>query len=140
MPKKVYFNEFLKIWSWRSNSVTRQVNFNRTKMGGKCQNWKIQMRHFGWFSNKIRLLKVTICNFCASSVMCKSPQSLMRCSFHIHLMLLAPANPNNTETFCCFTTLVDSIIARGTEIWMGIICNSWTKPPGGGADQLWFLL
>ena len=25
--------------------------FNRSKIGGKCQNWKIQMRHFGWFSN-----------------------------------------------------------------------------------------
>ena len=29
------------------NSVTRQVNFNRTKIDGKCQNSKIQMRHFG---------------------------------------------------------------------------------------------
>ena len=26
--------------------VTRQVNFNRTKIGGKCQNWIFQMRHF----------------------------------------------------------------------------------------------
>ena len=24
----------------RLNSVTRQVNFNQTKNGGKCQNWK----------------------------------------------------------------------------------------------------
>ena len=30
----------------RSNSVTRQVNFNRTKIGGKWQTSKIQMRHF----------------------------------------------------------------------------------------------
>ena len=36
----VYFGEFLKTWSKRSNSVTRQVNFNRTKIGGKCQNYK----------------------------------------------------------------------------------------------------
>ena len=43
----VHFGEFLKIWSLRSNSVTRQISFNRTKIGGKCQNWKIQMRHFG---------------------------------------------------------------------------------------------
>ena len=27
--------QFLKIWSLRSNSVTRQVSFNRTKIGGK---------------------------------------------------------------------------------------------------------
>ena len=38
----VHFDEFLKTWSLRSNSVTRQVSFNRTKIGGKCQNWKIQ--------------------------------------------------------------------------------------------------
>ena len=34
----VHLGEFLKTWSWRSNSVTRQVSFNRTKIGGKCQN------------------------------------------------------------------------------------------------------
>ena len=38
MPKKVDIDEFLKNWSLRSNSVTRQVNFNRTKIGGKYQN------------------------------------------------------------------------------------------------------
>ena len=38
MPKVVHFVEFLKTWSLRSNSVTRQVSFNRTKIGGKCQN------------------------------------------------------------------------------------------------------
>ena len=49
----VHFGEFLKNWSLRSNSVTRQVNFKRTKFGGKCQNWIFQMRHFGWFSNTV---------------------------------------------------------------------------------------
>ena len=34
----VHFGEFLNIWSLRSNSVTRQVSFNWTKIGGKCQN------------------------------------------------------------------------------------------------------
>ena len=34
----VHFGEFLKNWSLRSNSVTRQVSFNKTKIGGKCQN------------------------------------------------------------------------------------------------------
>ena len=42
---------YLIIWSLRSNSVTRQVNFHWTKIGGKCQNGKIQLRHFGRFSN-----------------------------------------------------------------------------------------
>jgi len=40
MPKIVYFGEFLKTWSLRSNSVTGQVNFNRTKIGEKFQNAK----------------------------------------------------------------------------------------------------
>ena len=50
MPKMVHFGEFLKTWSLRSNSVTRQVSFNRRKIGGK---WKIQMRHFWWFWNNV---------------------------------------------------------------------------------------
>ena len=41
--------EFLKTWILRPNSVTRQVSFNRTKIGGKCQNSQIQMRHFWVF-------------------------------------------------------------------------------------------
>ena len=53
MPKMVHFGEFLEIWSLRSNSVTRRVTFNRTKNRGKCQNSKIQMRHFEWFSNNV---------------------------------------------------------------------------------------
>ena len=36
----VHFGEFLKTWNLQSNSVTRQVSFNRTKIGGKCQNAK----------------------------------------------------------------------------------------------------
>ena len=38
MPKIVNFDEFLKTWNLWSNSVTRQVRFNRTKIGKKCQN------------------------------------------------------------------------------------------------------
>ena len=30
--------ELLKTWSLQSNSVTRQITFNFTKIGGKCQN------------------------------------------------------------------------------------------------------
>ena len=51
----IHFGKFLKTWSLRSNSVTRQVSFNRTKIGGKCQNSKIQMRHFESFSNNVNL-------------------------------------------------------------------------------------
>ena len=35
----VHFGEFLKTWSLRSNSVTRQVNFNRKKL---VENAKIE--------------------------------------------------------------------------------------------------
>ena len=51
----VHFGEFLKTWSLRSNSVTRQVSFNWSKIGGKCQNWKNQMGHFEYFSNTVAL-------------------------------------------------------------------------------------
>ena len=40
VPKMIK-GEFLKIWSLRSISVTRQVSSNRTKIGGKCQSSKI---------------------------------------------------------------------------------------------------
>ena len=36
--KNGQFGEFLKNLRLPSNSVTRQVSFNRTKIGGKCQN------------------------------------------------------------------------------------------------------
>jgi len=40
---------------WRIfDSVTRQVSFNRTKIGGKRQNSQFQMRHFQYFSNSVR--------------------------------------------------------------------------------------
>ena len=53
-PKMFNLASFGKPWSLRSNSVTRLVNFNRTKIGEKCQNSKIQMRHLGWFSNNVQ--------------------------------------------------------------------------------------
>ena len=46
------FSEFSKAYSWRSNSVTRRRSI-LIKIGGKCQNWNIQMRHFGWVSNNV---------------------------------------------------------------------------------------
>ena len=36
-------------WRLRSNSVTDKVNFKRKKIGTKCQNWKLLMRHLGDF-------------------------------------------------------------------------------------------
>ena len=46
MPKNSPIWRVFEKLSLRSNSVTRQVTFNKTKSGGKCQNWKIRMRHF----------------------------------------------------------------------------------------------
>ena len=45
--KMVNLANFLYNYSLRSNSVTKQVNFNRTKIGSKCQ--KIQMRLLMFF-------------------------------------------------------------------------------------------
>ena len=42
----VNFGDFLKTWSLRSNSVTRQISFNRTKIWWKMPKIKNQMRHF----------------------------------------------------------------------------------------------
>ena len=56
MPKMLHFGEFLKAWSLRSNSVTRQVNFNWTKISGKYNNLKNQIRHFEYFSNSVHKL------------------------------------------------------------------------------------
>ena len=80
----VHFGEFLKTWILLSNSVTRQVSFNWTKIGGKCQNTKIQMRHFRWFSNTVGWLEfldsALLCidgNICSSlrSFWSESPQA-----------------------------------------------------------------
>ena len=62
--KNWQFGEFLKNWRFRSNNVTRQVNFDRTKIDGKCHNWIFKMRLFCWFSNTVEVLEnhwKTIC-------------------------------------------------------------------------------
>ena len=40
MPKMVHFGEFLKTWSLRSNSVTRQVSFKKDKNWWKMPKFK----------------------------------------------------------------------------------------------------
>ena len=56
----VNFDWFLETCSLQANRVTRLVTFNRTKIGGKCQNWKTQMRHIGLFQTQwTNLLKST---------------------------------------------------------------------------------
>ena len=49
-----HFGEFLKTWRLQSESVNIQVNFNRTKIGGKCQNYEIKCDILGDFQ--------TLCN------------------------------------------------------------------------------
>ena len=50
-----HFGEFLKTYSLRSNSVTRQVSFNRKKLVENAKIRKNQMRHFEYFSNNVML-------------------------------------------------------------------------------------
>ena len=59
----VHFGEFLKTWSLRSNRVTRQVNSNKTKIGEKRQIWRTRMRHFGWFSNIVKMVFILVLIF-----------------------------------------------------------------------------
>ena len=49
------FGECKKTSSSRSNSVTRQVNYTRTKIGGKAKTERSQMRLFLWFSNTMNV-------------------------------------------------------------------------------------
>ena len=85
MPKMVHFGEFLKTWSLRSNSVTRQVSFNKTKVGGKCQNWKTQMWHFGWFSNTVH---VYLIDFSAISKVLSLSQNPVNFNDFLHSFLM----------------------------------------------------
>ena len=57
MPKIVNFDEVLKTQSLRSNSVTRQVNFNWTKIG------KFKWGIFRWFSNIENWWSEMACNW-----------------------------------------------------------------------------
>ena len=50
--KNGQFGDFLKDWSLWTNSVTRLMNFRRTKIIGKWQISKNEMRHFWCFSNR----------------------------------------------------------------------------------------
>ena len=38
---------------WKPKTCGQTVLPDRTKIGGKCHNWKDQMRHFGWFLNTV---------------------------------------------------------------------------------------
>ena len=67
MPKNVHFGEFLQTWSLRSNSVTRQVSFNRTKIGENAKIEKLKCNIlcdfqtlWSWFEFQGSI----ICNFC----------------------------------------------------------------------------
>ena len=68
MAKIVNFGDFLKTWCLLSNSVTRQVTFNWTKIIEKCHNWNATFLVTLWIGFKLlpvwitMLLKVPIRN------------------------------------------------------------------------------
>ena len=90
----VRFGEFLKTWSLRSNSVTRQVNFNRTKIGRKCQNGKTKwdiwviFKEFGPFLTKpqIKNCRYRIRNECTKKRKAWS-QKILHQSGPLHVSL-----------------------------------------------------
>ena len=89
MPKIVDFGEFLKTWSLLSKSVTRHFNFNRTNIGGKCQNTKIEMRHFNSFLNNVICLNETfstMLNHCAKVLEKRSGLPYLTEEKYLHFM------------------------------------------------------
>ena len=72
MPKMVHFGEFLKTWSLRSNSVTRQVSFNRTKIGGKCQKFNI-LSNFHVMYSVVTAISRSFPNVCPGTSFCRFP-------------------------------------------------------------------
>ena len=56
MPKIILYGKFLKTWNWRSNSVTRQVNFNW--LVGNAKIKKTDMRQLRKFSNTVLSVKL----------------------------------------------------------------------------------
>ena len=60
-----HFGEFLKATTCGQTVLPDRSFKNRTKIGGKCQNWKIQMRYFGWFDFQ---------TMCATEKYCKKKE------------------------------------------------------------------
>ena len=112
----VHLGEFLKTWSLRSNSVTRQVGFNGTKIGRKCQNWKIQMRHFEWFLNTVsQLSKYSQLHFC-----------LRTCLVHFKVLFVGHLNP----IFCVTLSSIETRFFK-TFSFSKLSCFpqiTWLKP------------
>ena len=124
----VHFGDFLKTWSLRSNSGTRQVSFNRTKIGGKCQNSKIQMRHIESFSNnvknighsnQIRSIRGDI--FGLIFKQCVSICSCQKKDIFIHVVLLR--SPYHPALYVCLCRYV---------------YNQWCQQTIGAWTVLWY--
>ena len=70
----------IKKWSLPSNRVARELSLKRKKK--LVENSKIQIRHFSWFSNNVKLLPFRrINNFQFWCVFLLSPQSRRRLSY-----------------------------------------------------------
>ena len=67
----VHFGYFWRTWSLLSNSVTRQVNFDSTKIGGKCQNetfWVIFKQCEGHFYYRAVIVTTAFFSYLSLSV------------------------------------------------------------------------
>ena len=90
------FGEVLKIWSFRSKSVTRQVTVNRTNIGGKCQNWKVRLWHFSDFSNTVqKLAKLSILTNFPQKFFTEN--SILRILPSLHSQEIAKADPGRVK-------------------------------------------
>ena len=51
--KRAIFIFWVDKSSLKMPKIDKFWSLNKTKIGGYCQNWKIQLRHFGSFSNTV---------------------------------------------------------------------------------------
>ena len=106
----VQFGEFLKNWSLQSNSVTRQVSSNRTKIEGKCQNLKIKcdiLKNFQTMCcSVIRSIRICIQTYLASSFC------------FLWLFLLGPLSGFESRIWSSF-------VCTRCKIHSSLACTNW---------------
>ena len=131
MPKIIHFNEFLKTYAVGSNSSTRQVTLNRTKIGGKCLNSKIQIWHFEQFSNNVRIpIFLSFPIFCQKKKTRKKVTSLMNVLCFCSLLQLATPF---RMVVCPFWKALPITLETEKEknTWQHLCFCPWLKSEGG---------
>ena len=124
----VHFGEVLKTWSLRSNSVTRQVSFNRTKIG---ENAKIQKLKCDILSNFQTMCKrsLAIFFFCQTLLPKKciheergrrSTSTNLHCIFRVAYLVVLTFRVVRSSLLSVFQALLSAFCSR-------IVANEITR-------------